>query len=136
MQDNLIYKAPVSELSVEDRSQFIWKCYAHVVGAILAFAAIQAYFFQSGIAERIALPMLNNWMMAREEALARVRSLSAADADAIDEFKQKFEQACVNAAEWRSEHPIQVEKLGNDESGSDHYHQDNGEGDADLFPSG
>lgn len=63
MQEQVNYLAPVAEASVEDRSEFIWKCYAHVVGAILAFAAIQAYFFQSGIAERIALPMLNNWMM-------------------------------------------------------------------------
>jgi len=61
MNDNVNYLAPVSGASVEDRSDFIWKCYAHVVGAILAFAAIEAYFFQSGIAERIAMPMLNNW---------------------------------------------------------------------------
>ena len=63
MNDNVNYLAPVSGASVEDRSDFIWKCYAHVVGAILAFAAIEAYFFQSGIAERIAMPMLNNWWM-------------------------------------------------------------------------
>ena len=63
MNDNVNYLGPVSSLSVEDRSNFIWKCYAHVVGAILAFAGIEAYFFQSGIAERIALPMLNNWWM-------------------------------------------------------------------------
>jgi hypothetical protein len=61
MNDNVNYLAPVSDASVEDRSDFIWKCYAHVVGAILAFAAIEVYFFQSGIAERIAMPMLNNW---------------------------------------------------------------------------
>ncbi len=61
MNDNVNYLAPVSDASVEDRSDFIWKCYAHVVGAILAFAAIEAYFCQSGIAERIAMPMLNNW---------------------------------------------------------------------------
>lgn len=61
MSDNVNYLGPVSEASVEDRSDFIWKCYAHVVGAILAFAAIEAYFFQSGIAARIAEPMLNNW---------------------------------------------------------------------------
>jgi len=61
MQDQVNYLAPVSEASVEDRSEFIWKCYAHVVGAILAFAAIEVYFFQSGIAERIAMPMLSNW---------------------------------------------------------------------------
>ena len=61
MNDNVNYLAPVSDASVEDRSDFIWKCYAHVVGAILAFAAIEVYFFQSGIAERIAIPMISNW---------------------------------------------------------------------------
>ncbi len=61
MHDNLSDLMPVSELAVEDRSEFIWKCYAHVVGAILAFAAIEVYLFQSGVAERIARPMLENW---------------------------------------------------------------------------
>lgn len=63
MQDNLNSMAPVSSLAVEDRSEFIWKCYAHVVGAILAFAAIEAYLFSSGIAIRIAGPMMNNWLL-------------------------------------------------------------------------
>jgi len=63
MSDNVNYLGPVSGASVEDRSDFIWKCYAHVVGGILAFAAIETYFFQSGIAERIAAPMLNNWLL-------------------------------------------------------------------------
>ena len=63
MNENVNYLAPVSELSVEDRSTFIWRCYAHVVGAILAFAAIEVYFFQSGIAAAIAQPMLSNWWM-------------------------------------------------------------------------
>jgi FtsH-binding integral membrane protein len=63
MNDNVNYLAPVSELSVDDRSTFIWKCYAHVVGAILAFAAIEVYLFESGIARAITEPMLNNWMM-------------------------------------------------------------------------
>ena len=63
MNDNVNYLGSVSSLSVEDRSEFIWKCYAHVVAAILAFAGIEAYFFQSGIAERIAMPMLQNWWM-------------------------------------------------------------------------
>ena len=63
MRDNVNYLAPVSAASVEDRSNFIWKCYAHVVGAIIAFAAIEVYFFQSGIAARIAAPMLNNWLL-------------------------------------------------------------------------
>ena len=63
MSDNVNYLGPVSNASVEDRSDFIWKCYAHVVVAILAFAGIEVYFFSSGIAERIAAPMLNNWLM-------------------------------------------------------------------------
>ena len=63
MQDHLNHLAPVAHASVEDRSEFIWKCYAHVVGAIITFAAIEVYFFQSGIAERIAQPMLNNWWL-------------------------------------------------------------------------
>jgi hypothetical protein len=62
MSDNVNYLGPVSDASVEDRSDFIWKCYAHVVVAILAFAAIEVYFFSSGIAERIAAPMRNNWL--------------------------------------------------------------------------
>jgi FtsH-binding integral membrane protein len=33
------------------------------MGAILAFTAIEVYFFQSGLAERIAAPMLNNWFL-------------------------------------------------------------------------
>jgi len=63
MTDNANYLAPVSRLSVEDRSTFIWRCYAHVVGAIIAFAAVEAYLIQSGIAARIAVPMINNWLL-------------------------------------------------------------------------
>ena len=55
--------------------------------------------------------LLNNWMMAREEAIARVRSLAQAESAAIDEFKQHFEQARFNRSQWHSEHPIQIEKL-------------------------
>lgn len=63
MQDNLNSLAPVSNLAVSDRSAFIWRCYAHVVAAILAFAAIEAYLLSSGIAQRIAMPMMQNWWM-------------------------------------------------------------------------
>lgn len=63
MQNNLNSLAPVSSLAVSDRSEFIWKCYAHVVGAILAFVAIEAYLFSSGVAMRIAAPMMNNWLL-------------------------------------------------------------------------
>ena len=55
--------------------------------------------------------LLNNWMMAREEALARVRALPRAEPEAILEFRRHFERAIDNAALWHSEHPIQVDKL-------------------------
>jgi FtsH-binding integral membrane protein len=57
------YATPVSQASVEDRSDFIWKCYAHVVGGILAFAAVLGYLVSSGIAIQIAPAMINNWLM-------------------------------------------------------------------------
>ncbi|MCH8249743.1 MAG: US12 family protein [Proteobacteria bacterium] len=60
MQDNLNSMAPVSSLAVADRSEFIWKCYAHVVGALLSLVAIETYLFQSGVAWKIAQPMLGS----------------------------------------------------------------------------
>ena len=63
MQENINHLAPVAGASVSDRSEFIWKTYAHVVGAILAFAAVEVYLFQSGVAMAIAEPMINNWLM-------------------------------------------------------------------------
>jgi len=55
--------------------------------------------------------LLNNWMFAREEAFARVRSLAEASTGAIEDFKQHLDQAKFNASEWHSEHPIQIKKL-------------------------
>ncbi len=55
--------APVSELSVEARSNFIWRTYGHVAAAILLFAGIETYLFDSGLASRIAAPMVGNWLL-------------------------------------------------------------------------
>ena len=63
MQDNFGQMTVAATDTVEARSQFIWKCYAHVVGAILAFAAIEVYLFSSGIAQTIAAPMMNSWLL-------------------------------------------------------------------------
>jgi len=63
MNQNANTLPPVASLGVDDRSNFIWKCYAHVVGAILAFAAIEMYLFQSGVAQSIAAPMLDKWWL-------------------------------------------------------------------------
>ncbi len=87
MQDQVNYLAPVAQDSVENRSEFIWKCYGHVVGAILAFAAVSVYLFQSGISANIAPAMLSNWWLvlggfmlggwAASHAAHRVESLPA-----------------------------------------------------------
>ncbi len=60
MQNNVNSMAPVSSLAVEDRSEFIWKCYAHVVGAIFALIAIEYYLFTSGAAGAIAGTMMQS----------------------------------------------------------------------------
>lgn len=55
---------PVAALDTETRGAFIIRTYAHVVGAILAFAGIEMYLFSAGYAETIALKMLSvNWLL-------------------------------------------------------------------------
>ncbi len=55
--------------------------------------------------------LLNNWIAAREEALARVRSLPRALPGTVDAFRHFARRAQANAHAWRSEHPLQQEKL-------------------------
>jgi FtsH-binding integral membrane protein len=55
---------PVSELSAESRSDFIWRTYGHVAAAILLFAGIETYLFSSGLAEPLAQTLLGfNWLL-------------------------------------------------------------------------
>ncbi|MEM7439621.1 MAG: hypothetical protein AAF393_08480 [Pseudomonadota bacterium] len=57
-------------------------------------------------------PMLiNNWVAAREEALARVRSLTTFTPADQAAFAKLVDRAVANVAAWRSEHPVQVAKL-------------------------
>ncbi|MEM9580834.1 MAG: hypothetical protein AAF891_09115, partial [Pseudomonadota bacterium] len=55
--------------------------------------------------------LFNNWIAAREEAIARVRSLPQASLDEIALFKSLMARSVVSADLWSSEHPIQIEKL-------------------------
>ncbi|WP_412509720.1 hypothetical protein [Roseovarius sp. SYSU LYC5161] len=55
--------------------------------------------------------LINNWIMTREEALARVRSVPRATAAEADEFRHYAARACLHAADWTSEHPVQIAKL-------------------------
>ncbi len=55
--------------------------------------------------------LLNNWIAAREEALARVRSLPAADESSTTAFRQVVLRAIENARRWQSAHPVQMRRL-------------------------
>lgn len=55
--------------------------------------------------------LLNNWIAAREEALARVRAVRLAAAADIAAFRSMLARARINVDGWRSEHAIQVRKL-------------------------
>ncbi len=55
--------------------------------------------------------LINNWLSAREDALARVRSQRALNGDAFETFRIALSDAIENARLWHSEHPLQVDKL-------------------------
>lgn len=55
--------------------------------------------------------LLNNWMMVREEALARVRSQATVSEDKLGCFQTFLARAQINAMQWASEHPIQKPKI-------------------------
>jgi len=55
--------------------------------------------------------LFNNWIMAREEAIARVRAVECPSADQIALFGDLLRRAEAAVALWRSEHPIQIAKL-------------------------
>jgi len=55
--------------------------------------------------------LLNCWIAAREEALARIRSLDITGADDVNRFEELVNRAYQNALNWVSEHPIQQRKL-------------------------
>ncbi len=61
--------------------------------------------------------LLNNWMMVREEALARVRSQPTAGAAEVETFKSALDRAQDDAKKWVSTHSIQVARLADLRSG-------------------
>jgi len=55
---------PVANLDVSTRATFIWRSYLHVALAILGFAGIETFLFQTGLAAPIAQSMLGvNWLL-------------------------------------------------------------------------
>ncbi len=55
--------------------------------------------------------LLNNWIAAREEAIAIVRRVFSATEAEIATFQGLLDRSILSADIWHSEHPIQVEKL-------------------------
>lgn len=55
--------------------------------------------------------LLNNWMAAREEALARVRALDHATPETVADLRLALTKARDNAVTWHSEHTVQQSKL-------------------------
>ena len=55
--------------------------------------------------------LLNNWIAAKEEALARVRSVELVAPEDFQMFKSLLPRAIKNIETWQSAHPIQRKKL-------------------------
>ncbi|MFK7939947.1 MAG: hypothetical protein AB8B82_11240 [Roseovarius sp.] len=55
--------------------------------------------------------LINNWIAAKEWALARVRSLPTATENDVQTFRQFCTRAVIHADMWTSQHPVQIEKL-------------------------
>jgi len=55
--------------------------------------------------------LFNNWITAREEAIARVRSQKAATDIERKTFTDILRRSKASVDRWHSEHPIQIEKL-------------------------
>ncbi|MDA7965533.1 hypothetical protein [Ruegeria sp.] len=55
--------------------------------------------------------LFNNWMAARERAIQAVRSVQRASDSEIALFHELITRSKVTVDTWKSEHPIQIEKL-------------------------
>lgn len=52
------------EVGVSTRAEFLSRTYTHLLGAILLFLAIEVFFFETGMAESIAVALLGvNWLL-------------------------------------------------------------------------
>ncbi len=94
---------------------------ARAKGGIQAVSMEPAIARQLGIGNSTGLGMapyivnhpvlFGNWIMAREEAISRARSVEVATESEIEIFMDVLRRTDVSVGRWRSEHPIQMEKL-------------------------
>jgi uncharacterized protein len=60
MRPDLVMTPP----ALGDRSLFLVRTYAHLLGAIIAFVVLELFYFSTGLAESIAEPLLSvNWLL-------------------------------------------------------------------------
>lgn len=55
--------------------------------------------------------LLNNWIAAREQALALVRAVEHAAPEEATHFRNVVARARTHADTWRTDHPVQIDKL-------------------------
>lgn len=55
--------------------------------------------------------LFNNWIMAREEAISRARSVMTASHEAVQIFSDRLKRSVLSVSKWTSEHPIQIRKI-------------------------
>jgi hypothetical protein len=55
--------------------------------------------------------LFNNWIMAREDAIARIRAVETATEAEADDFRALLQRSVLSVARWHSKHPIQAAKL-------------------------
>jgi hypothetical protein len=55
--------------------------------------------------------LFNNWIAAREEAIARVRRQATASSTELACFHEMLERSIISVKIWKSEHPVQRDKL-------------------------
>jgi hypothetical protein len=56
--------------------------------------------------------LFNNWITARETAILRVRNVQSAAPKEITQFLEILKRSTILVSRWHSEHPLQIEKLG------------------------
>ncbi len=55
--------------------------------------------------------LFNNWILAREEAIAKVRQIETASAAEVSLFQELLHRSVISASRWHSVHPHQVIKI-------------------------
>ncbi|WP_306150279.1 MULTISPECIES: hypothetical protein [unclassified Roseibium] len=94
---------------------------AHAKGGVKSVTLDPSIARQLGIGNSTGLGMapyivnhpvlFNNWIMVREEAIARVRAVKRAREEEVRDFRAILKRAEMSLRNWRSEHEIQIEKL-------------------------